>query len=122
MFTWFSKIAKSDKERIQHNIARLEELFSVVHELSHFVFAAQGGAYDVLKQILDDKLVLGRPYLHAKIKSALTGENNQKLVLDSPNTVKQILIEAEDMIASDIAKEKESLRIIEKDVDKITDA
>ena len=109
---WMEKVALSDKIRIERNIARLEELKQKVHELGFFAIASQSGGYQVLLEILDDNLVKGREKVYDKLKSALVGENNSKVVLDAPTRFQGILSEAEDLINQEVTKEKRELRKI----------
>jgi len=108
--SWLSKIARSDKVRIESNIARLEELKLRVHELGYFAMASQSGGYQALLELLDNRLVQGRDRVHDKLKSALEGENNSKLVLDAPARFQGIMVEAEDLIEREIFQEKRKLR------------
>ncbi len=111
---WLLKIADSDKLRIENNISRLEELKIKVHELGYFAIASQSGGYQTLLELLDNRLVKGRDHVYDKLKSALVGENNSKLVLDAPTKFQSIMIEAEGLIEREIAKEKRRLRELGK--------
>lgn len=106
---WLIRIA-SDETRLARNIDRLEELRKSVHELAYFVVASQSGGYQVLQGLLDHRLVLGRPKVLDKLKEALIGENNQKVALDAPTRFQRIMLEAEDLIGIEIAKEQRNLR------------
>jgi len=110
---WLLKIALTDRQRVQNNIERLESLLTKVHELGYFAFASQSGSYRVLQNLTNDKLVLGRPKVHDILKSALTGENNQKLVLDSPSRFQGYMIEAENAVKREIADEIRELKALE---------
>lgn len=112
---WLNKVAKSDRERIQTNIYRLENLKQRVHDLGYFVFASQSGGYQVLKQMLNEKLVLGREKVHNKLSSALIGENNSKIALDSPASFQKVMNEAELLISDEINKEKRALHELDSD-------
>lgn len=112
--TWFSKIAWADKERILNNIDRLNELKAVVHDLGFFVVASNGGGYQVLQELLQEQLVRGRAKVYNKLKSALIGENNQKVALDAPMTFQRICGEAEDLIDAEINKERKLLKELQK--------
>lgn len=107
---WFKKVAKTEVERITRNILRLESLRSIVHDLSLFVVSSNSGGYEVLKNLLGEQIVLGRPRVHAKLQSALVGENNQKLALDAPMKFQSIMVEAEKLIIGEIGKERRELR------------
>lgn len=113
--SWFNKVARSEKERTQTNILRLEELRSVVHDLGYFAVASQGGGYQMLKELIDDNLVRGRPQVYEKLQSALIGENNQKIVLDAPTRFQGLMVEAEDLIKREIGKERRYLRKLESE-------
>ena len=106
--TWLVRIA-SDEARIARNIERLEGLRKSVHELAYFGVASQSGGFTVLQDLLDNRVVLGRPIVLKKLKEALIGENNQKVVLDAPTRFQRILFEAEELIAREIGKEKRTL-------------
>lgn len=108
--SWLQKKAESDKVRIENNIQRLDDLKRRVHDLGYFAIASQSGGYQALLDLLDNKLVKGREYVYNKLKSALVGENNSKLVLDAPSRFQAILIEAETLIDREISKEKRRLR------------
>jgi hypothetical protein len=108
---WLIRTA-SDEVRLARNIDRLEELRKSVHELAYYGVASQSGGHQVLQDLLNHRLVLGRPNVHAKLKQALIGENNQKIALDAPTRFQRILFEAEDLIGREIAKEQRTLRDI----------
>lgn len=114
---WFVKIALSDSERIKHNILRLESLKGLIHDLGYYAFASQSGCYKVFTDILKDKLILGRESILKKLNEAYIGENNQKVVIDSPSKFQNIMTEAESLIDIEITKEKSKLRKIENDGD-----
>lgn len=108
--TWLKKLATSDIVRVQRNIGRLQQLKSKVHELGYFGVATQSGGFQVLSSLLEESIVQGRPIVHDKLKSALLGENNQKVVLDAPLRFQQLMKEAEELIEKEIAKESRELR------------
>ena len=61
----------------------------------------------------------GREKVYDKLKDALIGENNSKVVLDAPTRFQGIMIEAEGLIDREITKEKRELRqILSEDNDK----
>lgn len=107
--TWLVRIA-SDEARVARNIERLEDLRKTVHELAYYGVASQSGGFTILQNLLDNRLVLGRPKVLKKLKEALIGENNQKVVLDAPTRFQRILLEAEGMIELEIGKENKVLR------------
>ena len=107
--TWLVRIA-SDEARIARNIERLEDLRKSVHELAYYGVASQSGGFTILQDLLDNRVVLGRPRVLAKLKEALIGENNQKVVLDAPTRFQRILFETESLIELEIGKEKKTLR------------
>ncbi len=107
--TWLVRIA-SDEARLTRNIERLESLRKSVHELAYYGVASQSGGFTILQNLLDNRVVLGRPIVHNKLKEALIGENNQKVVLDAPTRFQRILLEAEELIEREIGKEKKTLR------------
>jgi hypothetical protein len=108
---WLIRTA-SDELRLARNIDRLQELRKSVHELAYYGVASQSGGHRVLQDLLNHRLVLGRPTVHEKLKEALIGENNQKIALDAPTRFQRILLEAEDLIGREIAKEQRVLREI----------
>lgn len=110
---WFVRIA-SDAARLARNIKRLDELKKIVHELAYFGVASQSAGFRVLQGILENRAVLGRPMVHEKLKEALIGENNQKVVLDAPTRFQRILLEAEKLIDVEIIKEKRVLKKVEE--------
>ncbi|KKM14853.1 hypothetical protein LCGC14_1701920 [marine sediment metagenome] len=110
------RVAMSDRLRIERNIERLNSLRTAVHNLGFFAIASQSGGYQALQDLLDDRLVKGRPVVFEKLKSALTGENNQKLVLDAPTRVQSILNEVEELVQREIIKEERELRSLLGDV------
>lgn len=109
--TWLTRLA-SDEERLKRNLERLEELRKSVHDLSYYGIACQSGGFKVLQDILDNRVVRGHPQLEQKLKQALIGENNQKVVLDAPTRFQRLLLEAEEYIIRQVAKEKRELRKI----------
>ncbi len=115
MNNWLHKIADSDIERIKKNMERLERLGKKLHDLGYFAIASNSGGFQVLSELIDDQLVRGRPLLHDKLKSALIGENNQKIALDAPVRFQQILTEAEQIVEREIGKEKIKLRELDSE-------
>ncbi len=115
--TWVQKFARSDKERIEDNIRRLESLRSTVHDLGYFAIASNSGGFTVLQGLLDDGIVKGRPKVLSKLDEALIGENNQKIALDNPLGFQQIMKEAEELIIREIGKESRELKAIEREED-----
>lgn len=114
---WLHKAAKSDLERLSDNIERLSALRQKVKELSDFAFASQGGAHEVLEQLLEEKLVQGRKRVHEKLKAALFGENRQRIALDSPQKFYQIMVEAMALIDGEISGEKRKLNNLQDGID-----
>lgn len=117
---WLTKKAYADRIRVHKNLQRLESLKDKVHELSFFVMSSQSGGFEVLKNLVEDQLVKGRPYVHDKLSEALIGENNQKMALDSPSRFQRIMQEAEELIKREIGKEKLELRKLDKENDEST--
>lgn len=107
--TWLIRIA-SDEKRLARNIERLEDLRKSVHELAYYGTASQSGGFTLLQDLLDSRVVLGRPKVFEKMKEALIGENNQKIALDAPTRFQRILLEAEGLVENEIGKEKKTLR------------
>jgi len=111
--SWLRKLALTDKQRINSNLNRLDDLSKQIHELGFFAFSSQSGSYQVLEGLINDKLVLGRPKVRHILQSALTGENRQKLVLDSPTRFQSYMNKAEEAISLEINKELRNLRELE---------
>lgn len=111
---WLQKKSSSDVIRIERNIRRLEQLRARVHDLGFLVISSNSGGYVYLKEIVEDRLVLGRPAILSKLKEALVGENNQKIALDSPARYQKIMNEAEILIISEINKEKKELKKVKE--------
>lgn len=107
---WFQRLALSEKSRIERNISRLDSLCSCVHDLGYFAIASNSGGYEVLQRLLEDSVVRGRDLVEKKLRSALIGENNQKVVMDAPTRFQSIMIEAEGLIKREISKEQRALR------------
>lgn len=107
---WLIKTCRSEKERIEYNIQRLDHLRSAVKDLGHFVVASQSGGFQVLKELLQQKIVLGNPKIHDSLKSALIGENNSKIALDSPQRFQEIMKNTLGVIDIVMAKQKKELR------------
>ncbi len=107
--TWLIRIA-SDEARIARNIERLEGLRKSVHELAYYGVASQSGGFTILQDLIDNRVVLGRPIVLDKLKEALIGENNQKVALDAPTRFQRILLEAEKLVVAEIGQEKKLLR------------
>ena len=104
------KFADSDKVRIEHNLQRLKDLKDKVHHLAYFVFSSQSGGYNVLKDLLEDNLVQGRPKVHHKLQEAFIGKNRQKIALDSPGRFQKTVFEAERLIDLEILAETKKLK------------
>lgn len=115
---WLQKLSRSDKERVEQNIQRLQTLKQKVHDLGYFAIASNSGGFTVLQELLDDQLVKGRPRVHAKLNEALVGENNQKVALDAPMRFQKIMVEAEALVQREIVKEIKELRKITKEMEK----
>ncbi len=77
--------------------------------------ASQSGGYQLLLDLLNDKLVKGRERVYDKLKSALHGENGSNLVLDAPSRFQSIMVEAEDLVDKEIIKDKKELRKLQTD-------
>lgn len=91
---WLFKKANSDKVRIKNNIDRLSVLRRQIEEAGKISVLCQSAAYEMLRKIINEKIVQGRPDILNFLTSALQGENNQKIVLDSPNRFRSILYKA----------------------------
>ncbi len=113
--SWLSKIARTEKERIDRNINRLEEIRSIIHDLSYFAVASNSGGFQVLNELLGDRVVKSRPKVLAKLESALFGENNQKVALDAPTRFQRIMREAEELVKNEMGKEKKNLRQLDSE-------
>jgi len=111
--SWLTKMA-SDEARVARNIERLESLRKTVHELAYYGIASQSGGFNVLKDLLDNRVVRGRPHVYEKLKEAFIDENNQKVALDAPTRFQRILFQAEGLIGVEIGKEKKTLRKLDK--------
>lgn len=113
--SWFTRIARSEVDRVKSNIMRLENLKSTVHDLGYYAIASNSGGYQALKDLLEDNLVQGRPPVYEKLKSALIGENNQKVALDAPMRFQRLINEAEELIQREIGKEQRILRELDSE-------
>lgn len=114
---WLTKRAYADKVRMKDNIQRLQSLRTKVHDLSFFVVSSQSGGFQVLKDLLEDRLVLGRPKVHNKLLEALISENNQKMALDAPIRFQGIMQEAVNLIDREIGIEAKALKKRAKETD-----
>ncbi len=115
MSTWLTRLARNERQRLQSNIDRLEQLSSQVHDLGFFALASNSGGYQSLCALLEENLVKGRPAIQEKLKSALTGENNQKIALDAPTRFQNIMVEAEEIIKREIGREQRELKSLDDD-------
>lgn len=106
---WLLKIARTERERIQNNIIRLENLLSDVHRLGDYIIATQSGGFAVLQELLELPLVKGRPHIEKKMQEAL-GNEHQKLPLDNPQKSKQKLREAEELIKIELNRERKKFK------------
>lgn len=106
---WFHKLSFTEVDRISNNILRLENLLDRVHDLAYFAVASNSGGHTALEGLVQDKIVLGRPKIKDKMMTALVGENNQKIALDSPHRFQQIMFEAENLIKIEINQERKEL-------------
>lgn len=111
MSTWFSKFSEhlSDKKTIERNKKRLENLKQYLFDLSRVCYMSQGNSFYKIKDLLEEPIVKGRKKIYEKIKSALIGENNQKLVMDSPFEVEKLLREAIELVDKELGKETKDL-------------
>ena len=110
---WLNKISfKTDTERISFNIDRLLSIKSLIHELAYVVIASNSSGYRTLESILEIPIVKDREKLYSKLKSALIGQNNQKIALDSPMKFQRIMFEAEVLVGNEIMKEQIKLKKI----------
>lgn len=107
---WLQKLSESERDRITHNIERLQSIMDRVHKLGYFVIASQSGGYNELQKILDESVVRGRPVLWTKLNEANIGENNQKVALDNPLRFQNIMNQATDIIRREIAKENRAFK------------
>jgi len=108
--SWLFKLARTEEDRIKRNINKLEKIRSVIYDLSYFAVSFNRGGFQVLKELLCDQVVKSRPKVFEKLKSALLGENNQKVVLDAPTRFQRIMREAEKLVMNEIGKEKKELK------------
>ena len=107
---WLNKIAESERDRITHNIERLQSVMDRIHKLGFFVIASQSGGYKELQDILEESIVRGRPVLWTKLNEANIGENHQKVALDNPLRFQSIMEQAEGIIIREIAKEQRAFK------------
>ena len=112
--SWFIE-AFSERARIQRNIRRYEELRGKIAGIKKTLFATQSGAYSKIQDLLDDKLVKVNDEISSKLSYLLNGENNQKLVLDSPHRSSDILVETILDVDQKISEEALKLRAIERE-------
>ena len=115
---WLQKLSTSDKLRIENNIARLEDLKTKIHDLGYFAIASQSGAYQLLKELLEEPVVKGRERVFQKLQSALVGPNNSKLVLDAPTKFQGLMNDTEQLIKTEINKEIRKLKELESSMEK----
>jgi hypothetical protein len=106
---WFERYARSDISRIRNNLLRLQNLKTHIHRLGYVAIASHSTGFKALEQLIDNQLVRGRPFVLAKLKEALIGENNQKLALDNPMMFQRIMNEAEVLTQQEINKELKEL-------------
>lgn len=111
---WLLKLSRSDKERIQNNLQRLRDLRASVKDLSYFVVASQSGGYQVLQDILKQKVVLGNPKIYDSLHSALKGENNSKIALDSPMRFQGFMQNSMTVIDREIRRAEKELKELDE--------
>ena len=85
------KSALPESMRNNRNMRRWEELRKKVQRLNEILFASQSSANAMLKDVLEEPLVQANEDLKQRLLYLLSGENNQKVILDSPHKAKEIL-------------------------------
>lgn len=117
MKNWLSKLAKTDEERIEFNIDRLEAIRELVHELAYAAPCNPSGSFRTLDKLLKETIVVDREKIYKKLKSALIGPHNQKIVLDAPMKFQKLMLEAEELLKKEILKETKKLKELTKERD-----
>jgi len=107
---WFKS---ADKNLLKKSIKQFEELHDKLKVLSKQVYMVQGGTYNQLKKILDDRFVKSHKNIYNRLQAAIKGENNQNISLDAPHKVADILKDTMKLIELKLAKEERKLRIEE---------
>ncbi|MFA6088597.1 MAG: hypothetical protein WC755_01920 [Candidatus Woesearchaeota archaeon] len=98
----------NDKTLAKHNIRRYSKLKRQIIKIKRILFSTQSGALQLIKDLLEERLVKANKDILKKVKFLLSGENNQLVPMDSPHRAKQVLDEIVTLI--DICIEKEIKR------------
>ena len=89
---WY-KSALSDGTRLKRNVARYIELRNKIDKIIDLAFFTQSISHELLLKLSEDQLVQANDVIKAKIEYLLQGENNQKVMVDSPHRAKEVLSE-----------------------------
>ena len=88
--SWFKEVL-TDKSRIKQNMQRIAMLINKFNRIKKMLFGTQSGAFSALSELIEDKLIKSEPKLKYILSSILRGENNQKVVLDSPHRAEEMI-------------------------------
>lgn len=90
--SWFLE-ASNEVTLAKHNIKRYSRLKGQIARIKKRLFATQSGALQMIKDLMNERLVKANKDILAKVKFLLSGENNQLVPMDSPHRTKQVLDE-----------------------------
>ena len=100
------KQALSPNLLVEKNIKRYHLLSKQLMRLKDLFFATQSGSYLLLKNMMDHRLIRSNKEIKIILESILQGENNQKVMIDSPHKAAQMVDQVLLLINGLIEKEK----------------
>lgn len=106
---WFKT---ANEEITERSLKKFLSLRAKLEKLSKMVFATQSGVYNELKRLVKDRFIKSDKLIFNRLNSAISGENNQKIALDSPHRVSNILKETISILNIKIARERKKLQEI----------
>lgn len=115
--SWLKR-AKDDVEISEDNVSRLQELKTQIRRVANLVMGNPRQGYEALLLLSEMNVLKGRDPIQTVVKSAISGENHQKLALDNPLKVRSILQQAETMVDLAIVKEQKRLQEEQKEQEK----
>jgi len=103
--SWF-KSSVNLKNLVEFNIKRYNTLIKKLSKIKKLLFFTQSGCFSLLSKLANDKLIKANKDIEKKLHFILNGENNQRVVIDSPHRTSGIIDEMIQLIKDKILKEQ----------------
>lgn len=106
----WAKVAISDYTLLRKNIQDLGRLKEQLHHLSRFATLSHSGAFNVISNLVEDKIVKSIPTVKQLLDQAYMGDHHQKVALDAPQRFAVLIEEAEFAVEREIVKKGKELK------------